>query len=339
MMQSPKPSTTLRLLQSTKIRMKNRLRHILLVSIEKMPAPFRFAWRNILFAHLPSLFTDCSAYQAWQQACDYFIDNRPASIQIIDLKNIANPQTIVPKKIAIQAHLFYLDLAPQLVSLLAKFPLPFDLLISTVDATEEELLLRQFQGLPNLQSLHIRITPNRGRDLGPMLFSYGQDLLQYDCIAHIHTKKSVGTNTIGNLWRNYLWEGLLSNSNHRIPKIIDLLSTYGLIYPQKFPHIDIQNCQWSQNLASAKDLCDMLKVPHPPNGYIEFPAGSMFWANPAALKPLLDYPYTPDIFEKELGQSDGTIVHVIERSLAHIAQAQGYPIGLLRYPSPLSYYP
>ena len=339
MMQSPKPSTTLRLLQSTKIRMKNRLRHILLVSIEKMPAPFRFAWRNILFAHLPSLFTDCSAYQAWQQACDYFIDNRPASIQIIDLKNIANPQTIVPKKIAIQAHLFYLDLAPQLVSLLAKFPLPFDLLISTVDATQEELLLRQFQGLPNLQSLHIRITPNRGRDLGPMLFSYGQDLLQYDRIAHIHTKKSVGTNTIGNLWRDYLWKSLLSNQQERIPKIIELLSTYGLIYPQKFPLIDVQNCQWAQNLAGAYDLCNKLTVPQPPDGYIEFPAGTMFWANPQALKPLMDYPFTPNDFDLEQGQSDSTIMHAIERSLAHIAQAQGYPIGLLRYPSAISYYP
>jgi len=326
-------------MRSAKIRATNHLQHQLLVSIEKMPPPYRFAWRNILFSNLPSVFEQSLAYQKWKEAYTYFIDNRPASIQIIDLEKITKPKIAPSKKIAIHAHVFYLDLVPQLVALLANFPLPFDLLISAVDATSEELLRSQFQGLPQLKALQIRITPNRGRDLGPMLYTYGKDLLQYDCIAHVHTKKSIGTNTIGNRWRDYLWEGLLSHEQERIPKIIELLSTYGLIYPQKFPLIDVQNCQWGQNHARAHDLCDKLTVPQPPEGYIEFPAGTMFWANPQALKPLLDHPFTPQDFEEEQGQSDGTIMHTIERSLAHIAQAQGYPIGLLRYPSAISYYP
>ena len=216
-------------MRSAKICATNHLQHQLLVSIEKMPPPYRFAWRNILFGNLPGVFVQSLAYQKWKEAYTYFIDNRPTSIQIIDLEKIAKPKIAPSKKIAIHAHIFYLDLVPQLVALLAKFPLPFDLLISAVDATQEELLLSQFQGLPQLKTLQIRITPNRGRDLGPMLNTYGKDLLQYDCIAHVHTKKSVGTNTIGNRWRDYLWEGLLSHEQERIPKLIELLSTYGLI--------------------------------------------------------------------------------------------------------------
>ncbi len=339
MTQFSSPSTILRLMRSAKIRATNHLQHQLLISIEKMPPPYRFAWRNFLFSKLPSVFEQSPAYQDWRRACAYFIDNRPASIQIIDLEKIASPTTVPSKKIAIHAHIFYLDLVPQLVVLLSQFPLPFDLLISAVDATNEKLLRSQFQELAQLQALHIRITPNRGRDLGPMLYAYGKDLLQYDCIAHVHTKKSVATNAIGNLWRDYLWKGLLSNQQEHIPKIIALLSTYGLIYPQKFPLIDVQNCQWAQNLAGAHDLCNKLTVPQPPDGYIEFPAGTMFWANPQALKPLLDYSFTPNDFDLEQGQSDSTIMHTIERSLAHIAQAQGYSIGLLRYPSAISYYP
>ena len=339
MTQSSQLTTVLRLLRSAKIRAINHLQHKLLVSIEKMPAPYQFAWRNTLFNNLPSVFAKSPAYKNWKEACTYLINNRPASIQIIDLEKITSPKIAPSKKIAIHAHIFYLDLVPQLVALLEKFPLPFDLLISETNATHEELLLSQFQGLPQLKVLQIRITPNRGRDLGPMLYAFGQDLLQYDCIAHVHTKKSVGTNTIGNRWRDYLWEGLLSHEQERIPKIIELLSTYGLIYPQKFPLIDVQNCQWGQNHARAHDLCDKLTVSQPPEGFIEFPAGTMFWANPQALKPLLNYPFTPQDFEEEQGQSDGTIMHTIERSLAHIAQAQGYPIGLLRYPSAISYYP
>jgi lipopolysaccharide biosynthesis protein len=82
-----------------------------------------------------------------------------------------------------------------------------------------------------------------------------------------------------------------------------------------------------------------MHLPAPLPGYIEFPAGSMFWAKTVALKPLLEHPFAPNDFEPEVGQTDRTIMHAIERSLAHISLSQGYPIALLRYPSAISFYP
>jgi lipopolysaccharide biosynthesis protein len=332
-------SYLLRKMHSARTRFRNQLQHWLLRLLEITPAPWCFALRNFLFKQGAPLFSGTDAYIQWQAAVKYFDTQRSPKIQIIDLSKIPSPTSIPAKKIAIQAHIFYSDLAPELAKVLTQFPAPFDLLISTPDSQNEEFLRSQFQGIGNLKNLKILITPNRGRDLGPLLYGFGKELLNYDCFAHIHTKKSSATNDIGNSWRQYLVQGLLDSSQDRTLKILGLLEEYGLVYPQKFPFIDVQNCQWGENLKNASALCESMQIPTPSPGYIEFPTGSMFWAKTAALKPLLEHPFAPNDFEVETGQTDHTIMHAIERSLGHISLSQGYPIALLRYPSAISFYP
>jgi lipopolysaccharide biosynthesis protein len=124
-----------------------------------------------------------------------------------------------------------------------------------------------------------------------------------------------------------------------MPKILGLLDRYGLIYPQKFPLIDVQNCQWGNNYARANALFSTLEIQTPEDGYIEFPVGTMFWANLKALKPILEYPLAVEDFELETGQTDNTLMHALERSFTHIALSQGFRIGILPYNSNISYHP
>lgn len=332
-------SLLLRKIDSAKIRLRYMLQHWLLCIVEITPVPWRFALRNILFNHLTPLFAGSDAHAQWQAAVDYFNEKRTSQIQIIDLQKIPAPKVLTPKKIAIHAHIFYSDLAPELAQLLTDFPAPFDLLISTPESQNTSLLRSQFQGIANLEKLQVLIIPNRGRDLGPMLYGFGKELLNYDYFAHIHTKKSSATNDIGDAWRQYLVQGLLDSSQGRTLKILDLLEEYGLVYPQKFPLIDVQNCQWGENIKAASALCNQMHIAVPVPGYIEFPAGSMFWAKVSALKPLLELSLTLEEFDQENGQTDHTVMHAIERSFTHICLAQGYPVALLRYTSPISFYP
>jgi lipopolysaccharide biosynthesis protein len=326
-------------MHSARTRFRNHLQHWLLRLLEITPAPWRFALRNFLFKQGAPLFSGIDAYIQWQAAVKYFDTQRSPNIQIIDLEKMAAPKSIPAKKIAIQAHIFYSDLAPELAKVLTAFPMPFDLLISAPDSQNEEFLRSQFQGISNLENLKILITPNRGRDLGPLLYGFGKQLLNYDYFVHIHTKKSSATNDIGNVWRQYLVQGLLDSSQDRTLKILYLLEKYGLVYPQRFPQIDVQNCQWGENLKTASALCESMHLPAPSPGYIEFPTGSMFWAKTAALKPLLEHPFAQEDFDLENGQTDGTVMHAIERSLTHTSLSKGYPIALLRYPSAISFYP
>lgn len=325
--------------RSVKAHLTSAFQHCLLVSIERIPAPGKFAWRNRIFKTFPGLFLGNPAYEKWKMAYTYFITERPAQIALIDLQNIAIPQKLESKKIAIHAHVFYSDLAPDLADRLRYFPKPYDLLISTPHRQDEALLRKQFSALSYLENLDILVTPNQGRDVGPMLYGFGKKLLSYDCFAHIHTKKSVGTNAIGNSWRNYLWNGLLSESEERMLKILGLLNKYGLVYPRKFPVIDVVDCQWGNNLQRANTLCKEMHIQSPAPDFVEFPAGSMFWANTQALKPLLEKSFCLEDFELERGQTDNTLIHTIERLLSHIAIAQGYPIALLNNSRLSSYYP
>jgi lipopolysaccharide biosynthesis protein len=329
----------LRKIRSAKNRLRDQLQHVTFTILEITPIPWRFSLRNTLFTHFSRLFLGSTAYTQWQAAVDYFDENRTSQIRVIDLQKIPAPKALISKKIAIQVHIYYPDLAPELAKVLANFPASFDLLISTPNPQNEELLRSQFQGMPKLGKMQILITPNRGRDLGPLLYGFGKQLLNYDYFVHIHTKKSSATNDIGNEWRKYLVDGLLNSSQERVVKILNLLEDYGLVYPQKFPLIDVQNCQWGDNLESAAALCEKMQIPAPAPGFIEFPAGSMFWAKTVALKPLLEQPFTSEEFELESGQTDSTIMHAIERSLTHISLSQGYPVALLRYQSAISFYP
>ena len=324
---------------SLQVRSGNYLAHILLTTLVRIPPPWQFAVRNTLFKRFPSLFAGNLIYQEWIKANQYFVVNRHPQIEMIDLAKTPPPKEMLDKKIAIQIHIFYPELVTELTDLLKDFPTSYDLLISTPNPSNEELIRVSLANLPKLQALHLLITPNRGRDIAPLLVDFREQLLQYDYFAHLHTKKSIGINAIGTAWRQYLYKGLLDNSAARMEKVLGLLDRYGLIYPQKFSLIDVQNCQWGDNYQRAIVLCNTLGIKPPEDGYIEFPVGSMFWANTKALMPLLSHSFTLEGFEPEAGQSDHTLMHILERSFTHIALSQGYPVGILANSTQASYYP
>lgn len=50
----------------------------------------------------------------------------------------------------------------------------------------------------------------------------------------------------------------------------------------------------------------------------------MFWFRPKALRPLFDHDWKYEDFPKEPNETDGTILHAIERLYGFTAQDQGY---------------
>jgi lipopolysaccharide biosynthesis protein len=314
------------------------LRHHSLLWISSLPAPSQFIWRNRLFTFAPRLFASSDQYQLWHRAQVYFITERPKEHHLIALDTVnisALNKTNIKPRIAIQAHLYYADMAPLLATYLAQFPQSIDLFISNPNPQDQTYLYQQFCELPTVERLEVRLTPNQGRDIAPLIDPFGKSLLEYDYIAHIHSKKSIDTNSIGQPWCDYLWDAVLSNQGERLPKIWALLQDYAMVYPEKFHLIDVANCRWGEHLARSTQLCDQLHIatPAPQTGgddFVEFPVGSMFWARADALAPLLASHLTYHDFEAESGKTDGTLNHTIERNFSHIALSQGLPIAVLK---------
>lgn len=323
-------------------RARDTTRHHLWTFWERQPDCRKHAVRNILFTNAGSLFAGTPPYVQWQAAKAYFDPLLASQVDIVDLKTMSLPkitEAIERKRIAVHAHIFYSELAPELLNYFNQFPAPYDLYISTPHEHDSELLSALFSKCPRIENLVIQVTPNQGRDLGPMFAAFGKQLLSYDYFCHIHTKKSISTNSIGQRWRQYLWSGLLSNQDQRLEKIWSLLQTHALVYPQKFHWIDLINCQWGGNYTQAIELCQNLGIAPPPDGYIEFPVGSMFWAQAKALAPLLQVELSFDDFDPELGQTDQTLAHALERLMGYLVLAQGQRIALIQNPLLLNHYP
>ena len=230
-----------------------------------------------------------------------------------------------PGKIAIQAHIFYLDLLDEMAAYCANMPYKFDALISIVDESAADKVAAAFEKIPNAEEIIVRVVPNRGRDVAPFLAGFGDLLPTYDFIAHIHSKKSLYTGSEQQNWRNYLFDALLG-TQERIRKIFRAFAddkSVGVIYPRPAENVPYAAFTWMSNRAVGMQLLRSAGIKPNRTEYFDFPAGTMFWARSRALRKFFALGLTFEDFPPEQGQNDGTIAHAFERSILLAAQSEG----------------
>ncbi len=235
---------------------------------------------------------------------------------------------------AVHAHIFYADIAAEFADYLNHIPFAFDLFVSVPSEEMRITCGALLSRLPMVGHLKTVVVPNRGRDMASMFCTFGENLRQYDYVAHIHSKKSLYNDgaTLG--WREYLLEQLLG-SPLQIQKIFALLSGQtgiGLVYPQNYSKLPYWANTWLSNKPLGRAWCQRLGIDDIPNGYFDYPAGSMFWARKEVLKPLFDAGLTLQDFPTENGQQDATLAHCLERLFALTANQSGYKTAILRDP-------
>lgn len=233
-------------------------------------------------------------------------------------------------KIAVQLHAFYLDKLDLILEHLRHLPVRFDLLVST-DTPEHALEITAIVEQSGLDcGLDIRCTPNRGRDVAPLVCLFGRKLLDYDCALHIHTKKSASVKADADYGHQWLLHnlGFLARNREYVTAILSLFASTpncGILAPQPWKGVR-HVMTWTSNRPAAKALMERLHLS--PRALktqpLMFPSGTMFWFRPAALQPLLASDLQIDDFPPEPLPNDGTLAHAIERCILYIALAQGY---------------
>jgi len=241
------------------------------------------------------------------------------------------PLTQVEFSVGVMAHVFYPDLLDELAGYLTRIPLPYALMVSVVDEAARAQAEATLSALPRLTALHVRIVPNRGRDIAPLLVTFREEILALDLICHVHTKKSLygGHDQIG--WRSHLFESLLG-SPERSSWIFGMFQAnpaLGLVYPESYANVPLWGHTWLSNAEWGRQLGEQLGFDIDPAGYLDFPAGSMFWARTTALRPLFELGLRTESFPPEQGQIDGTLQHAIERMLCLVTRHQGMVVGIL----------
>jgi hypothetical protein len=243
-----------------------------------------------------------------------------------------NPDDPGELRVAVHGHFHYPELAPEFMRRLTANRLRCDLLLSTDSESKAAVMSRAVEGYDRGR-VAIRVGRNRGRDIGPLLTLFGPAALApYDIIGHFHGKRSLvlGDQTVGETWREFLWQNLLGGLHPMADVIVARLrqdQRLGLVFPED-PHL----CGWDANYEIATDQARRLGLALPLPPFFDFPVGTMFWARTAALKPLFDLELGWDDYPAEPVPYDGTVLHAIERLLPFVARHAGYRFATTHIP-------
>lgn len=225
---------------------------------------------------------------------------------------------------AIHAHFYYPELMDDFLRKLAANRSRCDLLLST-DEASKAAVLRDLTTRYDRGEVTIRVVPNRGRDIGPFLTAYADEIeRRYDVVGHLHGKQSLfsGDTLMGDAWREFLWQNLVGDLYPMMDIILARFAgddSLGLVFPDD-PHLPDWDCNLELGSRLAQRMGMTLLLPP----FFDFPVGTMFWARPRALAPMFrlklewaDYPEEPLAI-------DGTLLHALERLLPFAATHAGF---------------
>ena len=230
-----------------------------------------------------------------------------------------NPDT----RAALHLHLHYPEQANLLIRALSNARHKPDLFISATSEggkVKVSGLLEKYR----VECRELEVFPNRGRDLGPFLTGFREALLNYEIVGHFHTKGSKhAPPDFVKRWNAFLSGNLIGCRGQMMDAILDRMDAdlgIGIIYPD-----DPMIWGWFENYSTGKTLLEKLGLAIPKeNTFFNYPAGSMFWARTAALKPLFDLGLRWEDYPEEPIAQDGTILHGIERLFGIIPEQIGY---------------
>ncbi|MBL4929606.1 glycoside hydrolase family 99-like domain-containing protein [Fuscibacter oryzae] len=224
---------------------------------------------------------------------------------------------------AIVVHVFYPDLWPEFRSILRGIEVGYDLFVTLTWRGEESDRLKALiqKDFPRATVVAV---PNRGRDILPFLHLVNAGVLDgYRAVAKLHSKKSPHR-VDGDQWRRHLIRGILPENGLATRLAAFLADDQAGIWVADGQHFK-GAAWWGSNLACARQLLARIEVGVEAEA-LAFPAGSIYWLKPLVVGLLKSLRLTPQMFEEEAGQLDGTLAHAVERALGYLAASAGLQV-------------
>jgi len=237
------------------------------------------------------------------------------NIKNVNKINFNNNQTL--KRYALLIHIHYEEVLDQIIDFInSSIFEKFDIFVTSTSISIIERLK------DNNAKINTMLVENRGRDTLPLIYKLSHIKNSgYEAVCIFHSKKSVYRKD-GDAIRNQLYEGLFGTDTI-VKEYLDIFSKnkkVGLVAPENclIKHTDA-------NMAANKKHVNLLSKITGVKFYKNvFPAGSMFWARPDSLEPLLSL--KPENFEVEEGISDGLMQHAVERMFCIFVKSKGYKV-------------
>ncbi|OAB86003.1 hypothetical protein A4G21_04225 [Brucella intermedia] len=238
----------------------------------------------------------------------------------------------INQKIAVCAHVYYVDLLEEILSYSNNIPCSYDF-ICTTDSSEKkndiETILASNKKIGNYE---VRVVEqNRGRDMSALFITFRDVFLsdRYDLVCRVHTKKSPQVERAQSLvFKRHLLDNLLYSEEYvsGVLKLFAETRSIGLAYPPAI-HTGYSTLGhgWWANRPWVKEIHERLKLKTPLDDDTPVaPYGTMFWFRPVALRKLFEYEWEWSDFNKEPDHVDGGLAHGLERIISYVAGDGGY---------------
>jgi lipopolysaccharide biosynthesis protein len=221
------------------------------------------------------------------------------------------------------AHVYYTDLADEIVEAFLRCGTLNSVVITTPTPTDELLIDALEKLTTELPNLNIAIIPvkNIGRDIYPFLQAIKhQYVLDCDVFLKLHTKKSLHLDEHkGRNWRKQLFTSLCKNSEQsaQIAAALHNSDEAWIACPEAFT---------AGNRRNVKQLAQRIGIKVSKN--LVFAAGSMFWARSEIAKDFNELDIAEHDYLEKCDQLDGAIPHAVERLFGVVAIHYGKKIWL-----------
>lgn len=231
-------------------------------------------------------------------------------------------------RVAALVHVHYPELFADIVEHLARVPVPIDLIVTNSSGSPISA-----EGLVGglITSVRILEVPNHGRDILPMISVVNAGLLEpYDLIFKVHTKKSEWREShsalegTGEEWRNAFLEDL-AGSSERVCRILSAFAEDPSIGVVTADGCILGSEYWGGDLVLTSELLRRLEL-ELFSHELRFASGSIYWIRGFLLNGLRALDLSPEDFDREGGQIDGTTAHAIERAIGLLCEEAGFAL-------------
>jgi hypothetical protein len=233
----------------------------------------------------------------------------------------ALPGSMANQRVAAIIQLHNHEVSWQTFEALKHIPGRCDLFITTDTDAKRGSIAALFDGW-TAGTIDVRVLPNHGGCVWPMLEVLREIVDQYDLLLHLHGEPSISRDR-GTDWRTWHYE-TLCGSRDIVTSVFAAFAAkprLGIVFPQQCGTTRTA-ISWGNCFEAAQDLASRIGIDLQVDQPLEFPTGFMFWARTAALAPLLAFDLTPADFVEGFGGP--TFSHAIERLLLQTGEHSGH---------------
>lgn len=237
-----------------------------------------------------------------------------------------------PLRIVAIAHIYYEDMAQEILDRLALLPGAFDLVVTVPDEQRAAGVRAIIASRERRGEVEVRVlASNNGRDQGAFLIACRDVILErgYDLIVKVHSKRSPqdASNAAAH-FKDHQFRNLLDTAGYAAD-VVGLFQSeprLGLAYPPMV-HVGYGTIghAWWANRPGFVQMCKQLGIQVPVDEVSPLaPYGSMYFARPEALAPLLRRDWAYDDFGGAEAYVDGGLAHILERMPSYAAGEAGF---------------